>query len=107
MAVHVPTIITNEFRTSKVSPINFELLKNVTTTASKTGDRLRQCTTDSEAPNALSLSENAQKIAEKQRDRDSLGSVAICQKGIYKLLGKPIPYYERNSEIKNKASPSP
>ena len=62
----------------------------------KTGDRLRQCITDPEAPNVLfsTLSEDAKLIVKKLRDRDSLGSAGICQKGIYKLLRKQIPYYE-------------
>ena len=42
------------------------------------------------------LSDNAKAIANKHRDRDALGSVGICQKGIYTLLKNPLPFYERN-----------
>ena len=97
LGIQCPTIITNEFRTSKISPISFQLLKNNKRTKSSNGDRLRQCITDPEAPDVYStLSDNAKAIANKHRDRDALGSVGICQKGIYTLLKNPLPFYERN-----------
>ena len=52
LGIQCPTIITNEFRTSKISPISFQLLKNNKKTKSLNGDRLRQCITDPEAPDA-------------------------------------------------------
>jgi len=99
LGVRCPTIITNEFRTSKISPMNFKLLENIRKGKNKSSnsDRLRQCTTDPEALDVLkNLSDNAKEIANKHRDRDAFGSVAICQKGIYTLLNNPIPYYDRN-----------
>ena len=33
----------------------------------------------------------------QDRDRDSIGSVNICQKGIYTILETPIPHFERKS----------
>ena len=61
------------------------------------GDKLRQCITDPEAPDVyITLSEKSKEICKKHRDRDAFGSVGICQKGIYTLLRKIIPFYEHN-----------
>ena len=45
LGIRYPTFITNEFNTSKLSPLNFGKLQNVKQKNgnSKKGDRLRQC----------------------------------------------------------------
>ena len=93
LGIRCPTIITNEFRTSKISPINFKDL-----TTSLKGNRIRVCKTNSEVSDvscAFSADSNVEVITTKHRDRDAFGSVAICQKGIYSLIQNPIPFYER------------
>ena len=61
------------------------------------GERLRQCSTAFEAPSILN--DSSVDIVTKVYDRDAFGSVSICQKGAYKLLGKPISEYETGYNI--------
>ena len=90
LGIRYPTIITSEFRTSKLCPKEFRELKQIETT--KNGDRLRQCAIEFVAPNCSNVIRQ-----QPAYDRDALGSVGICQKGFYTLIGKPIPFYERTA----------
>ena len=101
LAIQYPVIITNENNTSKLNPINFQELEDIVeikgNTKNKANKRLRQCKTEPEVlKKSLNLSKYGNKISKKHRDRDSFGSVSICQKGVYKLLKNEIPFYERN-----------
>ena len=100
LSIKTPVIITNEYNTSKLNPINFQELKNSNESKeyqnNKDNQRLRQCKTDSEVfQKSLSLSKYGKRISRRPRDRDAFGSVSICQKGIYKLLKNDIPYYRK------------
>ncbi len=93
LGIRCITIITPEYRTSKLCPVCFKELIDINLKqTTKQGDRLRQCQTDCVAPSDFTLN-----IASKTRDRDACGSVAICQKGIYTLIGDPITAYERET----------
>ena len=99
LSIKNPVVITNEYNTSKLNPINFQELKNSNESKeyqnNKDNQRLRQCKTDSEVfQKSLSLSQYGKRISRRPRDRDAFGSVSICQKGIYKLLKNDIPYYK-------------
>ena len=90
LGIRYPTIITSEFRTSKLFPKEFKELKQIETT--KNVGRLRQCAIESVAPNCSDVIRQ-----QPAYDRYALGSVGICQKGFYILIGKPIPFYERTA----------
>ena len=95
LGIRYPTVITSEYKTSKLCPICFLQMETVKSTDNnKNGDRLRQCTTENVAS---CRSIDAQML--KPRDRDACGSVGICQKGFYSLLGNPITFYERSFKV--------
>jgi hypothetical protein len=51
--------------------------------------RLRQCITENEERT------DVLKYLNKKHDRDALGSVGICQKGFYELIGREIIEYKK------------
>ena len=74
-------LITNENNTSKLCPFTFNELKSIDQS------RLRKCKTLNESQNQLI--ENYYDI----EDRDTLGSLSICQKGFYELIKNPLINY--------------
>ncbi len=85
MGIKDRVIITNEYNTSKLSPLNLMEHKKEKDTSS----RLRQCITENEDR------EDVLKYLIKKHDRDALGSVGICQKGFYKRIGREIIEYNK------------
>ena len=85
MGVKDIVIITNEYNTSKLSPLNLMEHKK----EKDTSLRLRQCITENEERT------DVLKYLNKKHDRDALGSVGICQKGFYELIGREIIEYKK------------
>ena len=74
-------LITNENNTSKLCPFTFNELKSIDQS------RLRKCKTLNESQNQSI--ENYYDV----EDRDTLGSLSICQKGFYELIKNPLINY--------------
>ena len=87
LAVRYPVIITNEFNTSKLHPLNFEDLKDISPT--KANERLRMCQTSNSGNSEVDI------LIAKKRDRDTFGSCSLMQKGFYTLIGNPIIHLQR------------
>jgi len=92
LAVRFPVIITNEYKTSKLHPLSFEELNDISSNKedkkTTNNERLRVCKTESG-------NSEVDTILSKERDRDTFGSCSIMQKGYYKLIGFPITSLER------------
>ena len=76
-------IITNEANTSKLCPFTFKILNTINNT------RLRECKTNNEEQ--INYYESV--------DRDTLGSLSICQKGFYELIRNPIEHYNNSTPL--------
>ena len=100
LATQFSIFITDEFNTSKKCPIIFKDIedeKNQKKTNSS-GDRLRKCATVNEdTAVSFDTEDNENNSETQERDRDSIGSVNIGQKGIYTILHNPISHFERKS----------
>ena len=85
-----PVLILSETYTSQKCPISFRDIKeiekeNKLKQQQSSNKRIRRCTT---------VNENQNDNETQEMDRDAVGSVNIAQKGVYKLLNDPIPFFE-------------